>query len=213
MFLLHYEKLCVNIFTYNYKDKEKGVIMIEASIKNQIIKLWTMSDVFSPKAVDKGTLAMLRQVEFSLDDKVLDLGCGCGVVGITAAKIIGGEKVFCCDVSENSVELTRKNAGINGVPDITVILSDGFRQMSEKDFTIILSNPPYHTDFSVAKHFIEKGFNRLALGGRMLMVTKRRDWYKNKLIAIFGGVKIVESDGYFVFIAEKRSLNYSKSKK
>lgn len=72
-----------------------------------------------------------------------------------------------------------------------------------------LSNPPYHTDFRVAKHFIEKGFNRLAIGGKMVMVTKRRDWYKRKLIAIFGGVQIREVDGYYVFLSEKRSAVYA----
>jgi len=44
-------------------------------------------------------------------------------------------------------------------------------------FTKILCNPPYHTDFSVAKHFIEKGFNRLAIGGAMWMVTKAFEGY------------------------------------
>ncbi len=43
------------------------------------------------------------------------------------------------------------------------------------------------------------------------MVTKRRKWYKNKFISIFGGVKIYEKDGYFVFEAEKRCDTY-KSK-
>ena len=36
------------------------------------------------------------------------------------------------------------------------------------------------------------------------MVTKRLDWYKNKLTSVFGGVKVYEIDGYYVFIAEKR---------
>ena len=37
------------------------------------------------------------------------------------------------------------------------------------------------------------------------MVTKRLDWYKNKLTSVFGGVRIKETDGYYVFTAEKRS--------
>jgi 16S rRNA (guanine1207-N2)-methyltransferase len=39
----------------------------------------------------------------------------------------------------------------------------------------------------------------------MVMVTKRKDWYKNKLTSVFGGVQIIEVNGYYVFIAEKRS--------
>ena len=170
------------------------------------------SDVFSPSSADRGTLAMLSQVEFAENDKVLDLGCGCGIVGIFAAKKIGADRVFMCDVSENAVELSERNAALNNVPDVTIVKSDGVSALNEKDFTLILSNPPYHTDFSVAKAFIEKGFNRLCVGGRMVMVTKRKDWYKNKLTAIFGGVKITEIDGYFVFSAEKRACTYANKK-
>ena len=36
------------------------------------------------------------------------------------------------------------------------------------------------------------------------MVTKRKDWYKNKIISVFGGVEIHEKDGYYIFIAQKR---------
>ena len=61
----------------------------------------------------------------------------------------------------------------------------------------------------MAKAFIEKGFNRLKLGGRLMMVTKRRDWYRNKLAAVFGGVKVREIDGYQVFEAERRQLSYA----
>ena len=93
------------------------------------------------------------------------------------------------------------------------MISDGLNEVSEKGFTIILSNPPYHTDFKIAKAFIEKGFNRLEVGGRMLMVTKRLDWYKNKFIAIFGGVKIHQEGDYFVFEAQKRTTQYAKAKK
>lgn len=44
----------------------------------------------------------------------------------------------------------------------------------------------------------------------MIMVTKRLTWYKNKLSSVFGGVKVHEIDGYYVFIAEKRSNKKNK---
>ena len=92
---------------------------------------------------------------------------------------------------------------------MTVELSDGFRDFGEAGFTVMLCNPPYHTDFSVPKHFIEKGFNRLLPGGRLLMVTKRRDWYHNKLRAIFGGVLIHDCGDYSVFESIKLSASYA----
>lgn len=71
-----------------------------------------------------------------------------------------------------------------------------------------MSNPPYHADSTVPKEFIEKGYNRLTVSGKMHMVTKTKDWYKNKLISIFGGVKIYEVDDYFVFMAVKKGSSY-----
>lgn len=187
--------------------------MISAEIKNVSLKFETDSSNFSPNSIDVGTLAMLSAVEFSLDDKILDMGCGYGVVGILAAKLIGQKKVTMCDISESAVKQAKINAELNGVPDIDIKISDGFSEIADNDFTLILSNPPYHADFSVPKHFIEVGFKKLAVGGKMVMVTKRLDWYKNKLTSIFGGVRVREIDGYYVFISEKRGERVPKKEK
>ncbi len=184
--------------------------MIQANIKGIPLVFETAKTVFSPDSVDRGTLAMLSAVEFAPGDKVLDLGCGYGVVGILAAKLVGAENVVMTDIDPNAIALAEKNATLNEVASVKVILSDGFRSVSDTDFTMILSNPPYHTDFSVAKHFIHKGFNRLRIGGRMYLVTKRDPWYRNKLTSIFGGVNLREIDGYTVFEAIKRRATYAR---
>ena len=146
---------------------------------------------------------ILKENQIS-DGLVLDLGCGYGVVGIFAAKMIGQENVIMCDISSQAVKCSRENAVLNGVPEITVLESNGFAQITDRDFTLILSNPPYHADFSVPKHFIEEGYKRLKLGGRLVMVTKRLEWYKRKFISVFGGVQIFRVEDYFVFVGEKR---------
>lgn len=187
--------------------------MISAEIKNVSLKFETDPSNFSPNSIDTGTLAMLSAVDFLPNDKVLDMGCGYGVVGILAAKLIGGENVTMCDISESAVKQAKINAELNGVPDIDIKISDGFSNIPDNGFTLILSNPPYHTDFSVPKHFIEVGFKKLAVGGKMIMVTKRLDWYKNKLASVFGGVRVRETDGYYVFISEKRGERVPKKEK
>jgi 16S rRNA (guanine1207-N2)-methyltransferase len=65
----------------------------------------------------------------------------------------------------------------------------------------------------VAKAFIEDGYRKLAVGGRMVMVTKRLDWYKNKLTSVFGGVKVFEKEDYYIFLSEKRAARAEKPKK
>lgn len=187
--------------------------MISTNIKDIDLIFQTDDALFSPHEIDKGTLAMLSVADFIPGDRVLDLGCGYGVVGILAAKIIGEKNVVMSDISEQAVYFAKRNAALNGVANIDIKTSDAYNNIVEKNFTIILSNPPYHTDFSVPKHFIESGFDRLVLGGKMIMVTKRLDWYKNKLISVFGGVKIYRINGYFIFVAEKRSETIIKKKK
>ncbi len=171
----------------------------------------TADGLFSPKSADRGTLAMLSLASFDLSDRVLDLGCGYGIVGIYAASLIGADRVVMSDISDEAVSAARHNAELNGVPEIRVIQSDGYENIPERDFTCILSNPPYHTDFSVAKRFIEGGYAHLLDSGRMIMVTKRLEWYKNKLTSVFGGVRVYEKDGYYIFISEKR-IKKSKEK-
>ncbi|MBD5140182.1 MAG: class I SAM-dependent methyltransferase [Ruminococcus sp.] len=187
--------------------------MISAEIKNVSLKFETDPSNFSPNNIDVGTLAMLSAVDFLPSDKVLDMGCGYGVVGILAAKLIGQENVAMCDISEAAVKQAKINAELNGVPNIEIKISDGFSEIQDNGFTLILSNPPYHADFSVPKRFIEVGFKKLAVGGKMVMVTKRLDWYRNKLTSVFGGVRVREIDGYYVFISEKRGERLQKKEK
>ena len=183
----------------------------------------TCDFLFSPTAVDRGTSKMIELADKmkaespvesmclnTNNDLTLDLGCGYGVVGIYFAKLLGAKNVVMSDVNPVALEYAKKNAILNGVGEVQIIESDGFKNINLTGFKQIFVNPPYHVDFSVPKHFIEKGFNRLAIGGKMHMVTKRKDWYKNKLTSIFGGVKVVESDGYYLFCAEKRQLRYGK---
>lgn len=69
--------------------------MIETEIKNISLIFKTEPTVFSPNAIDIGTLSMLSLIDFSENDKVLDLGCGYGVVGILAAKRLTGRMLLC----------------------------------------------------------------------------------------------------------------------
>lgn len=184
--------------------------LFQTSVKGIHLTFRTDEKCFSPKYIDLGTLAMLAHVDFQRGQKVLDLGCGYGAVGIICAKFTEPDNVVLSDVDEHALAFARKNAAQNSVPEVQVLHSDGFNDIPDRDFDLILSNPPYHTDFNVAKRFIEGGYRRLVTGGKLLMVTKRREWYKRKFIAVFGGVTIFEQDGYFVFAGEKRSKKPNK---
>src|ERR1700674_4309243 len=133
--------------------------MINASVAGIDLRFETEASLFSPTKLDRGSLAMLSCISFAPNDKVLDLGCGYGLIGIYAAKGIGAERVWMVDNDQTAAEYAAKNLAVNGVRGVSIVLSDGFRELRETSFTKIVCNPPYHVDFSVPKHFIEKGFN------------------------------------------------------
>ncbi|MDO4291908.1 MAG: methyltransferase [Eubacteriales bacterium] len=177
------------------------------------LKFQTNDKVFSPKAIDAGTISMLSKVNFAPTDKVLDLGCGYGFVGIYAGQFISPSRITMSDISEDALELAKENIALNHVNGIKVVKSNGLDHIEDSGFTLILANPPYHEDFSVPKNYIEKGYKKLTVGGAMYLVTKRKEWYKKKLIAVFGGTKIYEVNGYYVFMAEKKEYRKQTDKK
>jgi 16S rRNA (guanine1207-N2)-methyltransferase len=139
--------------------------MLDVNVGGVDLRFRTEAGLFSPNGPDAGTLAMLSLIEFRPDDRVLDLGCGYGLVGILAAKTVAPSQVVMVDIDPAAVAAARYNADANGVSGVTIELSDGFKDTRQTGFSKILSNPPYHVDFSLPKHFIEKGFSRLQVGG------------------------------------------------
>lgn len=74
------------------------------------MQLKTVESLFSPKRIDRGTLAMLSVLNIKDDDKVLDLGCGYGIIGIYVAKVIGAKNVVMTDIDGLAVEMAKENA-------------------------------------------------------------------------------------------------------
>jgi 16S rRNA (guanine1207-N2)-methyltransferase len=78
--------------------------MFQAVLNTIELTFETSKELFSPKAIDLGTEFMLSKVEFTSADKVLDLGCGYGVVGILAAKLIGPKRVVMVDNNAEAIK-------------------------------------------------------------------------------------------------------------
>mgnify|MGYP002539634546 CR=1 FL=1 len=145
--------------------------MISANIKNIPLVFKTDETIFSPKAVDTGTLAMLSVIDFSPNDKVLDLGCGYGVVGILASKLIGGENVSMCDISETAVQYSKINAELNQIKNVDIKVSDEYENIEDSDFTLILSNPSPNTPITALCE--TKAFGSISLIKRKIVVDSR----------------------------------------
>ena len=90
-------------------------------------------------APDDDTFLLLDCVDFTRGERVLEMGCGTGIISVHCAR--NGAGVTAVDVNPNAVECTRRNASANGV-DVEVLHSDLFSDV-EGEFNLILFNPPY----------------------------------------------------------------------
>ncbi len=88
---------------------------------------------------DDDTFLLLDCVDFTRGERVLEMGCGTGIISIHCAR--RGARVTAVDINPNAVECTRKNASANGV-DVEVLHSDLFSDVGG-EFDLILFNPPY----------------------------------------------------------------------
>ncbi|HIS03581.1 MAG TPA: methyltransferase [Candidatus Pullichristensenella avicola] len=184
---------------------------LQVEFGGQTMAFETAPGLFSPARADRGTLAMLGVAALQPGLRVLDLGCGWGLAGVYAALVCGAQNVVMTDVDPLAAETARRNAVRNGVGEARVYVGDALQAVPDAAFDRILLNPPYQSDFSVAKKLILKSFNRLEMGGKLFLVVKRRDWYFNKLKSVFGGARAHMRDGYFVFEAERRSRSYAQT--
>lgn len=75
--------------------------------------------------------------------KVLDLGTGSGAIALAIAKERPGWKVIGVDKSEAAINVALKNKQFLNLPNVEFFLSDWFTNIDDKEFDIIVSNPPY----------------------------------------------------------------------
>ena len=90
---------------------------VHASVWGQELDLVSGSGVFAQGGVDIGTAILFRETEPPTPGRILDLGCGYGLIGLAAAAAVRGADVTAVDVNERAVLLANENAVSLGVAD------------------------------------------------------------------------------------------------
>lgn len=75
--------------------------------------------------------------------KILDIGTGSGAISIALAKEIHGSEVLGLDISDDALKVAVENRELNNVENLKFLKSDVFQHVKEKNYDLIVSNPPY----------------------------------------------------------------------
>ena len=199
------DKIMEHYYTQNPSGEYtlKNITTIISGIKLDFI---TADGVFSKSNLDYGT-AVLLEALFGCHKEIgslLDLGCGYGPIGISAA-LLAKAKSTMRDINERAVELAKKNA-IKHKIDADISKGDGYEGINCK-FDIIVTNPPIRAGKKVYYPWVEDAPNYLNEGGELWVVVQKKQGansLRKLIVEILGNCVIAEREaGYHVLRAIK----------
>ncbi|MEV7127357.1 methyltransferase [Streptomyces sp. NPDC093260] len=162
--------------------------------------------VFCADRLDIGTRFLLRHLPDGRGARrVVDLGCGNGVVGTAMGLAHPEAEVLFTDESFQAVasaEATHKANGVPGHAEFRV--GDGLSGVPDGSVDLVLNNPPFHshqaTTDATAWRMFTGARRALRPGGSLWVVGNRHLGYHLKLRRLFGNSELVASDPKFVLL-------------
>jgi 16S rRNA (guanine1207-N2)-methyltransferase len=177
-------------------------IEFSTSICGETFSIHSLPGVFSADHIDQGTLLLLQHL--SRDQvkgkRVLDFGCGYGLIGMMAARF-GAAWVDLLDVDLSAVAAAQENCLRNGILNTLVHPSDVLEAVDSERYDLILSNPPFHAgnqvEYDISRAFITHAYHILEPGGRCRLVANRFIRYDRLMKEIFGNVERLAETGKY----------------
>ncbi|WP_335933237.1 methyltransferase [Streptomyces sp. PTD5-9] len=163
--------------------------------------------VFCADRLDIGTRFFLGHLPArSGPDRVVDLGCGNGVVGLSAALANPEATVTFIDESYQAVasaeETFRANAGPGA--EAAFVVGDGLSDMPPGSVDLVLNNPPFHshqaTTDATARAMFRGARAALRPGGELWVVGNRHLGHHIRLRRLFGDCDTVAGNPKFVVL-------------
>ncbi|MFI9828725.1 methyltransferase [Streptomyces sp. NPDC051913] len=162
--------------------------------------------VFCADRLDIGTRFFLTHLPDTRGAaRVVDLGCGNGVVGTAVALADPGAEVLFVDESFQAVASAEATYKANGVPGHAEFrVGDGLTGVPEGSVDLVLNNPPFHshqaTTDATAQRMFADARRALRPGGELWVVGNRHLGYHVTLRRLFGNSRLVASDPKFVVL-------------
>jgi len=130
--------------------------------------------LFSSHHVDLGTSFLLKSLvsaDYGPFQKILDLGCGYGSIGLSLKKVYTDSTVHMIDRDALAVEYSRQNATLNQLSGTKIYGSLGYDDITANDFDLIVSNIPGKAGESVISHLVLGAADYLRPDGLVAIVV------------------------------------------
>ena len=183
----------------------------DLSFRFSCFNLTFVSDngVFCKDYIDEGSIVLLNVLnENKLGKKILDVGCGYGTIGITLKKCFPDSHIDMVEINPRAMELAILNAKKNNC-DVNIFESDVYSNVTDVDYTDIVTNPPIRAGKKVIYKIFEEAYDHLDNNGVLWIVIRKNHGApsaKKFIESIFGNCEIVHKDkGYYILKSVKNS--------
>ncbi len=166
----------------------------------RILTFKTGAGVFASEGLDPGTELLVENMVLEGDERVLDLGCGWGPIGIAAGLQLPRGSVVMVDVNRRALAFARQNVREAGLQNVDIRAGGLYAPVAEDSFDVIATNPPYHAGRELLLRLLDEAPQHLSKRGRLLMVGKGSQgirYYQQHLEAGWGSVEVLGRRGGF----------------
>ncbi|WP_440874747.1 methyltransferase [Thalassotalea sp. PLHSN55] len=184
-------------------DIEQWYKIYQFTIDGVALKVASLPGVFSQNNLDVGTRVLLENLPTDYAGKVLDFGCGAGVIASFVSKKYPTTEFTLVDVSALALHSAQKTLALNGVTTATYLPSNSLSEVSEK-YQHILSNPPFHqgvkTNYLATETFLQNIKRHLYAKGSVTIVANSFLKYPPIMAREIAPVStVVQKNGFSVY--------------
>lgn len=188
-------------------ERLKRDIVFDAMLGSRRFVFHSTWGLFSPRAIDEGTMLLLDYMEVAPEAHCIDLGCGYGPIGLHLAAQAPQGTTHLIDKDFVAIDYTLKNAEKNNIRNVEIYLSNGFSHVSPDDrFDIVVSNLPAKAGKELFYLYFYEALARMNEGAVIYVVTINglRGFIKRVFADVFGNyTKLKQGKNYTVSMARK----------
>lgn len=160
------------------------------------------SNLFSRDKLDIGSRFFLDHVPSGNVQKILDLGCANGVIGIKAKMLNPKAQIIFSDESWMAIKSAKENYRSHFDDEAEFVWTNCFEDKPVQDFDLVLCNPPFHQQTTIgdfiAWQMFKDSFKVLKASGSLIVIGNSHLGYQIKMKKIFGNAQIVATNQKFI---------------